>query len=347
MSASSVYTRTSPTISCVRWTRSVNSRPRRCSWASFRSTTFVAEVVAAFDCGSNSTRLLIANDAGEALVRSMHITRLSQGVDASGTLLPESMERTFAVLREYRAACDRHGVARGQLVATSAVRDASNGREFLERARQIVGVPATVLAGDEEAALSYAGATKDLVATEVPTMIVDIGGGSTEVAVELNGTLVSYSMQLGCVRVTERTLGRGVVTPEGDLATRAMIEVELDRAFLVRPAFDAIVGHVRLVGLAGTVATLAQMDAELLDYDREVVHHRVLSLEVVDRWRDVLARETPEERLAHPGMVVGREDVLTAGMYILDAVMRRLGVGELLTSENDILDGIVASLLAT
>ena len=142
----------------------------------------------------------------------MNITRLSQGVDASRTLLPDAMERTFAVLRTYRAACDREGVTRGQLVATSAVRDAANGEEFLRRAHEIVGVPVSVLDGEEEAALSYAGATKDLVPVETPTMIVDIGGGSTELAVELEGTLVSYSMQLGSVRVTERALGRGVVS---------------------------------------------------------------------------------------------------------------------------------------
>jgi exopolyphosphatase/guanosine-5'-triphosphate,3'-diphosphate pyrophosphatase len=306
----------------------------------------VADAIAAFDCGSNSTRLLVANADGAPLVRLMNITRLSQGVDASRTLLPDAMERTFAVLRTYRAACDREGVTRGQLVATSAVRDAANGEEFLRRAHEIVGVPVSVLGGEEEAALSYVGATKDLVPVETPTMIVDIGGGSTELAVELEGALVSYSMQLGSVRVTERALGRGVVSATSDLAARAMIDVEIESAFSARPDFEAVVGQVRLVGLAGTVATLAQMDADLLVYDREVVHHRTLSLATVDRWRDLLASETPEVRLGHPGMVKGREDVLPAGLYILDAVMRRLDVDPLLSSENDILDGIVGSLLA-
>jgi exopolyphosphatase/guanosine-5'-triphosphate,3'-diphosphate pyrophosphatase len=305
----------------------------------------VAEAIAAFDCGSNSTRLLIARDDGAALVRSMNITRLSQGVDASGTLLSEAMERTFSVLHEYRAACDREGVTRGRLVATSAVRDASNGEEFLERAHEIVGVPVSVLAGEEEAALSYAGATKDLAVSDVPTMIVDIGGGSTELAVELEGALVSYSMQLGSVRVTERALGRGMVNTASDRAARVMIDEEIERAFAARPSFERVVGRVRLVGLAGTVATLAQMDAGLLVYDRAVVHHRVLTLATVDRWRDLLASETPEVRLGHPGMVKGREDVLPAGLYVLDAVMRRLDVDQLLSSENDILDGIVASIL--
>jgi exopolyphosphatase / guanosine-5'-triphosphate,3'-diphosphate pyrophosphatase len=276
----------------------------------------------------------------------MNITRLSQGVDASRTLLPDAIERTMDVLREYRAACDRENVTRGQLVATSAVRDASNGEEFLQKAREIVGVPVSVLAGEEEAALSYAGATKDLASSNTPTMIVDIGGGSTELAVELEGTLVSYSMQLGSVRVTERALGRGVVNAHSDLAARTMIDVEIERAFAARPEFESVVGHVRLVGLAGTVATLAQMDAGLLRYDRAVVHHRTLTLATVDHWRDLLASETPEVRLGHPGMVKGREDVLPAGLFILDAVMRRLEVDQLLSSENDILDGIVASLLA-
>ena len=153
-------------------------------------------------------------------------------------------------------------------------------------------------------------------------------------------------MQLGSVRVTERALGRGVVSATSDLAARAMIDVEIESAFSARPDFEAVVGQVRLVGLAGTVATLAQMDADLLVYDREVVHHRTLSLATVDRWRDLLASETPEVRLGHLGMVKGREDVLPAGLYILDAVMRRLDVDQLLSSENDILDGIVASLLA-
>jgi exopolyphosphatase/guanosine-5'-triphosphate,3'-diphosphate pyrophosphatase len=306
----------------------------------------VTEAVAAFDCGSNSTRLLIASAKGEALAREMNITRLSEGVDATGALREAAMERTFAVLRSYRGLCDRHGVARGQLVATSAARDASNGAEFLTRAQEIAGVPARVLAGNEEAALSYRGATEDLVHASEPTMIIDIGGGSTELAAQINGSMVSYSMQLGCVRIAERALGRGVVTAASEGATRSMIDAEISRAFLACPEFDTLVGHVRLVGLAGTVATLAQMDAGLAVYDRDVVHHRVLRRETVEYWRDVLAGETPEQRLAHPGMVVGREDVLCAGLYVLDAVMQRLGVSEIVSSENDILDGIVSTLLA-
>jgi exopolyphosphatase/guanosine-5'-triphosphate,3'-diphosphate pyrophosphatase len=307
----------------------------------------VADALAAFDCGSNSTRLLITDAGGRALKREMNITRLSEGVDASGALLPAAMERTFAVLRAYRRDCDDAGVSKGLLVATSAVRDASNGTEFLSIAEGICRCPARILEGQEEAALSYAGALGDLEETAVPTMIVDVGGGSTELAVALDGHLVSYSMQLGCVRVTERALGRGIVTPASDTAAREMIDAQLDVAFNAQPEFSRVVGGVRLVGLAGTVATLAQLDAGLTHYDREVVHHRVISQATVQHWRDVLARETPEQRLGHPGMVVGREDVLAAGLYVLDAVMECFGVEWLISSESDILDGIIASLRAS
>lgn len=305
---------------------------------------FVPDALAAFDCGSNSTRLLIADADAHALKREMNITRLSEGVDASGALLAEAMERTFEVLRSYRRDCDAAGVSNGLLVATSAVRDASNGAAFLSTAEEICGCPARILQGQEEAAFSYEGALGDLKEIDVPTMIVDIGGGSTELAVTLEGRLVSYSMQLGCVRVTERALGRGIVTAASDAATREMIDAQLDAAFTAQPELSRVVGGVRLVGLAGTVATLAQLDAGLTIYDRDVVHHRVLSRATVQHWRKVLAGETPEQRLGHPGMVAGREDVLVAGLYVLDAVMECFGVDWLISSESDILDGIVASL---
>ncbi len=305
----------------------------------------MAKPVAALDCGSNSTRLLIAN-SDEALRREMRITRLSQGVDSSGTLTSEALQRSYDVLSEYRSYMDALEVGRGLLVATSAVRDAANGQEFLSRAREITGVDARILSGDEEATFSYNGATADLTPDSRPTLIVDIGGGSTELAMVTDRTMHSYSMQLGCVRVTERALGSGIVTPESDARARDMISAELEKAWSAEPAFREVAGNVRLVGLAGTVATLAQLDAGLSTYDRDAVHHRVITRSVVERWRDTLARETPQARLARPGMVAGREDVLTAGLYVLDAVLERFGATELLSSENDILDGIAQSLLS-
>ena len=302
------------------------------------------DVVAALDCGSNSTRLLIANADG-AIYRDSRITRLSEGVDASGALTGPALARSYAVLEDYRRVMDNHGVTRGLLVATSAVRDASNGTAFLEGARLRVGVEAQILSGAQEAAYSFAGATRDLETSAWSTLVLDVGGGSSELALATDEGLVSYSMQLGCVRVTERALGAGVVSTEREAAARAMITSEIDRAFAAVAAFKSAVGAVRLVGLAGTVATLAQLDARLAHYERNVVHHRVLSQECVREWRERLARETPEERMAHPGMVRGREDVLIAGLFVIEAVMERFGVDELLSSESDILDGIVASLL--
>lgn len=304
----------------------------------------MAEPAAAIDCGSNSTRALVVDADGATVSRTMTITRLSEGVDETGELREDAIERTLAVVRDARVVCDRVGVTRGLLVATSAVRDARNGADFLARARDAVGFDAVVLSGGEEAAYAYAGATADLDPSELATMIVDVGGGSTEIAVRHAGALASYSMQLGCVRVTERALGRGPVTPERVAAARSMIDEQLDRAFAAVPAFGEVASAVRLVGLAGTVATLAQLDASLDHYDRDVIHHRRLTREVVAYWRDLLGAETPEVRLGHAGMVRGREDVLVAGLYILDAVMARVGVEELLSSESDLLDGVVASL---
>ena len=305
----------------------------------------MTEVVAALDCGSNSTRLLIVNEHNETLRRESRITRLSQGVDATKTLLPEALQRSYDVLSDYRTLMDDAGVLRGLLVATSAVRDAVNGQDFLDEAQRRTGVDVKILNGSEEASFSYVGATSGLPADNRATLIVDVGGGSTEMAVKIDGVLESYSMQLGCVRVTERALGKGVVSPASAATANAMIEAELERAWAAVPDFARLVGNVRLVGLAGSVSTLAQLDAGLATYDRDAVHHRQLSRATVELWRDRLAGESPEARLARPGMVRGREDVLHAGLFILTAVMIRFGATELLTSENDILDGITASLL--
>jgi exopolyphosphatase/guanosine-5'-triphosphate,3'-diphosphate pyrophosphatase len=238
------------------------------------------------------------------------------------------------------------GVSRGLLVATSAVRDARNGQAFLDEARDRTKVDARILSGHEEAAFSYAGATGGLDEITGPTMIVDVGGGSTELAVMDEGVLASYSMQLGCVRVTERALGRGIVSDASARAATSMITSELDKAWSAVPSFAEMVGHVRLIGLAGSVSTLAQLEAGLDEYDRDAVHHQVISRSTVLEWRDRLSHESPEARLARPGMMRGREDVLPAGLFVLLAVMERFEVEELLTSENDILDGITASLLA-
>ncbi len=304
----------------------------------------MTEPIAVVDCGSNSTRLLVDDGSGFALAREMRITRLSAGVDATGRLTDEAIGRTVAVLDEFRATMDRHGVRRGMVVATSAVRDAANRDAFVERARRHTALEVRVLGGDEEAAYSYEGATSDLPHDPRTTVIVDVGGGSTELAARFQGVLHAASMQLGCVRVSERYLGRGPVTPDRRASAQAMIDGAIAAVFDRDPIWAALAGDVRLVGLAGTVATLVQLDLGLNVYDRSIVHHHQIARSTVQAWRDRLAPESPEVRLAHAGMVAGREDVLVAGLMVLDAVMARLGADALLSSESDILDGVAAEL---
>lgn len=300
--------------------------------------------LAAIDCGSNSTRLLITNDEGTTLERLMRITRLSAGVDATGDLAAEALERTYATLREFRGVMDSYGVDNGLVVATSAVRDARNGPAFMSMAESITGLRGRILPGFEEAHLSFGGATAGLEADPRPTVVVDVGGGSTEVAGVIDGALVSHSMQLGCVRVTERALGSDPVTPERLAAADAMIDAEIDRAFLSVPSFLTVRGNLRLVGVAGTIATLAHLDQGLATYHRDAVHHLELPRETVTYWRVRLMRLSPAERLAFAGMFPGREDILVGGLRVLEKVMEALGASSIIHSESDILDGTIAWL---
>ena len=302
--------------------------------------------IAAIDCGTNSTRLLVADGAGRPLERLMRITRLGQGVDATGRLAPEAVARNVAVLEEYRQVMDRYGVTRGRLAATSAARDASNGAEFLAAAGRATGLEPELLTGIDEGRLSLAGAVADLDPAEGPFLILDIGGGSTELVAgdgPDDPDLAAVSLQIGCVRMSERFLASDPPTSDELVAARAEVEAQLDRAVADHPRFAA--SH-RLVGLAGTVSTLASLHHGMAEYDRDVIHHTVLTAHDVHRWTSDLAADRAADRLARPGMVVGREDVIVGGALVLDAVMDRLGFDECLVSESDILDGLVASQLA-
>jgi exopolyphosphatase / guanosine-5'-triphosphate,3'-diphosphate pyrophosphatase len=301
--------------------------------------------IAAIDCGTNSTRLLVVDAEGRPLERLMRITRLGEGVDATGRLAPEAIARCVAVLTEFRAVMDDHGVGRGRLAATSAARDAANGDEFLSAAGAVTGLVPELLSGIDEGRLSLAGAVGDLDPTEGPFLVLDIGGGSTEL-IAADGPddpdLAAVSMQLGCVRVAERFLVSDPPTrPELD-AAETEVEAQLTDAIAAHPRFrDA---H-RLVGLAGTVSTIASLQLGSADYDRDRIHHSVLTVEDVGQWCRRLAAEPAEDRLARPGMVPGREDVIVGGALVLHAVMQRFGFSECLVSESDILDGLIASLL--
>jgi exopolyphosphatase/guanosine-5'-triphosphate,3'-diphosphate pyrophosphatase len=300
--------------------------------------------LAAIDCGSNSTRLLIADDDGKTLFREMTITRLSAGVDHDGALTEEAMRRTEACLRDYRRIMDDFGVTTGLVVATSAVRDAANGQHFMDRATAITGLQGRILLGVEEAHLTYGGATEGMEHDGRPIVVVDIGGGSTELVMRLGPDLIAHSMQLGCVRVTERAMGPGPVSPEQLSAADDMISAEWDRLVASAPQFAQFAGSLRMVGVAGTVATLGMLDLGLEEYDRTQLHGLMLMRDSVTFWRIRLQRMTPAERLALAGMVPGREDVIVSGLRILEKVMTSLGVEILTHSESDILDGTISWL---
>lgn len=301
--------------------------------------------VAAVDCGTNSTRLLVVDDDGRALDRRMRITRLGQGVDATGVLRDDAVERTLEVLREYRGAMDGAGVRAGRLAATSAARDASNGAAFLDAASEVTGLAAELLSGEEEGRLSFAGATGDLDGPLESLVVLDIGGGSTELVTRLDGEVVAHSMQMGCVRLTERALSEDPPGATSLLAAASLVDRAIDDAFGDLPTLGRPDPARRIVGLAGTVSTLAMIDLSLAVYDEATVHHHWLSLEAIRHWRATLAGETIEARRRRVGMVAGREDVIVAGVVILERVVDRLGCTGCLTSEHDILDGLARSVL--
>ena len=299
--------------------------------------------IAAIDCGTNSTRLLVADASGRPLERMMRITRLGQGVDATGRLAPEAIDRCVAVLAEYREVMDRLGVGRGRLAATSAARDAANGEDFLTAAGETTGLQPELLSGIDEGRLSLAGAVADLDPTDGPFLVLDIGGGSTELVAgdgPDDPDLAAVSLQLGCVRLSERFLGSDPPTPDELAAARAEVDAQLDRAVADHPRFAS--SH-RLVGLAGTVSTLVSLQLGMVVYDRDLVHHAVLTVADARRWFEDLSADTMAGRLARPGMVPGRQDVIVGGALILDAVMERLAFRDCLVSESDILDGLIAS----
>jgi len=300
--------------------------------------------VAAIDCGTNSTRLLIVDRAGVTRVREMHVTRLGEGVDASRELSVPAMDRTLRVLKQFRATMDGESVARARLVATSAVRDALNGNEFLRAASRITGARAELLSGVEEGRLSYSGATMGLETVHSGTLVVDIGGGSTELIFGRIDQIHSISTELGCVRLTERYLAHD--PPEnGEIASVVeKIGTELDRVISRAPSLRRIRSDTRLIGLAGTVSTLVALELGLVEYQRELVHHATLTEQCVTHWCKLLSRESSAERAQRSGMSEGRQDVIVGGALVLREVMEIFQISECLVSESDILDGLILTM---
>lgn len=306
--------------------------------------------VAAVDCGTNSVRLLIADICDGALTdleRRLEIVRLGQGVDQTGILAEEALERTFAAMRAYAKLIADHGAEAIRVVATSATRDARNQDDFVRGVVEIFGVEPEVITGDEEAHLSFTGTTKELVALRPPRpyLVVDIGGGSTEFVFGTSDVEVARSVDIGCVRMTERHLtcpivGDGPATP-GQIAAAA---ADIDTA-LASVRDEIPVSRARtLVGLAGSVTTVAGIALGLPAYDPERIHlSRITAAQVHDVTRRLL-RLSHAERAAIGVMHPGRVDVIGAGALILDRIMREYGFGAVVVSEHDILDGIAWSL---
>lgn len=297
-------------------------------------------VLAAIDCGTNSTRLLIRAD-GRTVDRRMVITRLGRGVDASGRLDAEAIERTVEVLREYQAAMDEAGVAKVRITATSAARDAANADLFFAAAEAVVGVRPELLSGEEEGALSFEGATAELDRGHGPFLVVDIGGGSTECMVGTDRLEEVRSYDVGCVRLTERHLASDPPAPEE--LSNAIAEAT-DWFDELRRDVPAAATARTVVGLAGTISTVAAVEIGLPAWDRDALHHFRLTRAAIEDVFRTLATEPLADRLHNPGLEVARADVIVGGCCALVALVRTLGIDEVLVSESDILDGLVASL---
>jgi exopolyphosphatase/guanosine-5'-triphosphate,3'-diphosphate pyrophosphatase len=300
--------------------------------------------VAGIDCGTNSIRLLVADvhpETGELieLDRRMTIVRLGQGVDRTGRLAPEALERTFAACREYAAVVKELGAERLRFVATSASRDAENRDEFVRGVVGILGVEPEVITGDQEAEFSFTGATGELPGDD-RRLVVDIGGGSTEFVVGVRHVEAARSVDIGCVRLTERHVRHDPPTADEIAAIRADVRAAMDLAAENVPLTEA----GTLVGLAGSVTTVAAIALGLPEYDSTKVHHSRISRARVDEVVARLLGSTHDERAAIPVIHPGRVDVIVAGALVLAEIMERTGATEVVVSEHDILDGIALSV---
>lgn len=311
--------------------------------------------VAAIDCGTNSLRLLIAdidrsNGAAKLtdVVREMRVVRLGQGVDATGELAPEALQRTFAATAEYAAMIRGHGAESIRFVATSASRDARNRQVFVDGIRELLGVEPEVISGDEEAALSFAGASSVLpILDGEQVLVVDLGGGSTEFVLGTSGGVTAAkSVDVGCVRLTERHLKDDPPTAEQIAAAEADVDAAIARAGLVVP----LERTTAVVGVAGSITTITAHALRLPEYLPAAIHGTELSIGAIAEAATDLLHMTRGERAKLAYMHPGRVDVMGAGGLVWRRILERLHevtAGRIVTataSEHDILDGIALSL---
>jgi exopolyphosphatase / guanosine-5'-triphosphate,3'-diphosphate pyrophosphatase len=299
--------------------------------------------VAAIDCGTNSIRLLIADVSHGKLVdvvRTMIIVRLGEGVDKTGAFAPAALDRTFAATREFAELIKEHDVKAVRFCATSASRDASNRGAFITGIDSILGIPPEIITGEEEAALSFAGATGGLDKSSGPFLVIDIGGGSTEFVLGTNTVDAAESVNIGCVRMSERHMISDPPSQQEIRTTIADVDVAISQAMAQVP----VERMKTLVAVAGTATTIAAAALELDSYQPDRIHGSVISLAQVTDVRDRFVRMTKAERAALPYMHPGRVDVIAAGSVVLARVMERVSASEVTISEHDILDGIAASI---
>ena len=295
--------------------------------------------LAAIDCGTNSLRLLIADINGDnfrEVHREMQVVRLGQGVDRNRAFALEAIERTLAVTEQYAAIVRAKGVERIRFVATSATRDASNREVFVEGVKNILGITPEVISGAEEAALSFMGATKELGKELAPFLVVDIGGGSTEFVLGREDVLAAKSVNIGCVRMSERHLNTQPPSAQQYAAATADIDAAITEASFTVDFAQA----QTLIAVAGTATTVAAAALDLSEYDRYVIHLSRISAEksheVAAMFSEMSRAEISELGYMHPGRV----DVIAAGSLVLSRVMLITGATEFVASESDILDGI-------
>ena len=299
--------------------------------------------VAAIDCGTNSIRLLIADIDGNnfrEIVRDMEIVRLGQGVDQTGQFHPDAIARTLAAVDKFAAEIAKRGVEKIRFCATSATRDATNRHLFVDGVRERLGIELEVISGDEEAALSFAGAIKDLDPSNGPFLVVDIGGGSTEFVFGTSTVEAARSVNIGCVRMSERHFASDPATPEQIEAARTDIQAAITQAAAVVPITKA----KTLVAVAGTATTVAAAALELPEYDRYAIHLSRISAQQTHDAATMFATKTREQRISLGYMHPGRVDVIAAGSLVLSEIMKATGATEFVASESDILDGMAFSL---
>ena len=299
--------------------------------------------VAAIDCGTNSIRLLIADIDGNnfrEVVRDMEIVRLGQGVDETGQFHPDAIARTLAAVDKFAAEIAKRGVEKIRFCATSATRDATNRHLFVDGVRERLGIELEVISGDEEAALSFAGAIKDLDPSNGPFLVVDIGGGSTEFVFGTSTVEAARSVNIGCVRMTERHFATDPVTTQHIELARTDIQAAIAQAAAIVPITQA----KTLVAVAGTATTVAAAALNLPEYDRYAIHLSRISAQQTHDAATMFATSTREQRLALGYMHPGRVDVIAAGSLVLSEIMKSTGASEFVASESDILDGMAFSL---